>query len=344
MNRRVWLSRLALVAALGLDLTFRTGPLGELVPPPDPFRAAFAAQDAHTEDLLRLPGVVGTAIGMGALGQPVLKVYVEAAGVALLPRSFGRVPVVETVTGRFVSLVEEPSPDAPANPRGHFPRPVPIGVSSGQPDVTAGTIGARVLDGTRVFALSNNHVFANSNDAAIGDNVLQPGRADGGTDPDDAFGTLYDFEPIQHCGRGPFPCPENRIDAALALTSADRLDRSTPPGGYGTPRTEPLDAKLGMRVQKFGRTTGHTHGVIDGIRATLTVGYPRGQARFVDQIVISGGGFSAPGDSGSLVVSEGQGAQDRRPVALVFAGSQLASIANPIDVVLDRFGVTIDGN
>ncbi|MEZ4417554.1 MAG: hypothetical protein R3E10_17500 [Gemmatimonadota bacterium] len=344
MNRRFLLSRIPLVVALGLDLFFRTGPLGELMPPPNPFRAAFAAQDAHTEELLALPGVVGTAIGLGPDGRPVLKVYVAMAGAAMLPMAYGEVPVVETVTGRFVSLVEEPSPDAPTNPRAHFPRPVPIGVSSGQPDVTAGTIGARALAGGKVFALSNNHVFANSNKAKVGDNVLQPGRADGGADPDDAIGTLYDFEPIQHCGRGPFPCPENRIDAAIALTSPDRVGNSTPPGGYGTPRAKTVEAKLGMRVQKYGRTTGHTRGLIDGIRATITVGYPGGQARFVDQIIISGGGFSAPGDSGSLVVTDGSGAQDRRPVGLVFAGSQLASIANPIDLVLDRFGITIDGN
>jgi len=34
-------------------------------------------------------------------------------------------------------------------------RPVPIGVSTGHPDITAGTIGARVTDGVNVYALSN---------------------------------------------------------------------------------------------------------------------------------------------------------------------------------------------
>jgi hypothetical protein len=36
-------------------------------------------------------------------------------------------------------------------------------------------------------------------------------------------------------------------------------------------------------------------------------------------------------------------AADRRPVGLLFAGSPTSTIANPIDVVLDRFGVRIDG-
>ena len=56
---------------------------------------------------------------------------------------------------------------------------MPIGVSTGHPAITAGTIGARVTDGTNVFALSNNHIYANSNNAAIGDSALQPGSIDG---------------------------------------------------------------------------------------------------------------------------------------------------------------------
>ena len=77
--------------------------------------------------------------------------------------------------------------------------------------------------------------------------------------------------------------------------------------------------------------------------ATVNVRYQQGQARFVDQILIKPGGFSAGGDSGSLVVADG-GKDDKKPVGLVFAGSTLVSIANPIEPVLERFGVTIDGN
>jgi hypothetical protein len=65
-------------------------------------------------------------------------------------------------------------------------------------------------------------------------------------------------------------------------------------------------------------------------------------ARFVDQILITPGTFSGGGDSGSLVVCDG-GADDRKPVGLLFAGSSSYTVANPIDAVLDRFGVAIDG-
>jgi len=98
-----------------------------------------------------------------------------------------------------------------------------------------------------------------------------------------------------------------------------------------------------MKVQKYGRTTGHTVGRVTGINAVIDVDYRTGTARFDGQIIITDGTFSTGGDSGSLIVSRGLLAADRRPVALLFAGSSTNTIANPIDLVLDRFGVTVDG-
>ena len=65
---------------------------------------AIAAQERHTDNLLRIQGVVGTAIGLGAGGQPVVKIYTERAGVAGLPRSLDGVPVVVQVTGKIFAL------------------------------------------------------------------------------------------------------------------------------------------------------------------------------------------------------------------------------------------------
>ena len=209
--------------------------------------------------------------------------------------------------------------------------------------MTAGTIGARVTKGGDVFALSNNHVYANKNQAKLGDNILQPGRVDGGSGPGDVIGTLHDFEPIKFCS--PFPaCPDNRIDAAIASTTTDALGNRTPRNGYGTPQSSTAKARLALKVQKYGRTTGHTLGQISGLNATMNVGFRDGTARFVGQIVISGRGFSAPGDSGSLIVTQGDGDKGRMPVGLLFAGSETTTLANPVDFVLQRFGVTIDGN
>ncbi len=299
--------------------------------------AAMAAQSLLNQDLIDQAGLAGTAVAFGLDGQPVVKVFLTQAGALALPASFDGYAVVSEVTGPFRAL------DDAADPTGSFPRPVPIGVSTGQVDVTAGTIGARVVSGSATFALSNNHVYADRNQANIGDNILQPGAVDGGANPTDAIGTLHDFEPIRFCQ--PFPvCPENRIDAAVAATSAGNLGNSTPADGYGTPRRETTSARLGLAVQKYGRTTGHTKGRVSGINATVNVNFRDRTARFSGQIVVSGDGFSAPGDSGSLIVADGGGPTDRRPVGLLFAGSATTTLANPIDLVLDRFGVEIDGN
>jgi hypothetical protein len=93
-------------------------------------------------------------------------------------------------------------------------------------------------------------------------------------------------------------------------------------------------------VMKYGRTTGATTGNVVGLNATVNVGYSRGTARFVGQIIIRGKGkFSDSGDSGSLIVNG-----NRRPVGLLFAGSSNGyTIANKIGDVLAALGVSIDG-
>jgi len=346
-KRRRFRSKLALLAAFVADLLLHGGPALDRSPSQLSLQAAFAAQAQVTEEWLNRPGVVGTAVGLGPGGQAVVKVYVTAVGTAALPESVAGVPVSMVLTEAFVSFADPPAGMALAareeavDPKAGFPRPVPIGVSTGHPDITAGTIGARVTDGNRIFALSNNHVFANNNAGREGDNLLQPGVADGGSNPDDALATLYDFEPIQFCGG--ITCPFNRLDAALALTTADDLGMETPEDGYGRPRRETMEATLGMKVQKYGRTTGHTVGRVTGINAIVDVNYRTGSARFEGQIIISDGSFSTGGDSGSLIVTKGLLAADRRPVGLLFAGSTSTTIANPIDLVLDRFGVRVDG-
>ena len=369
-NRFLRFGTLAVAVALDLVLFRPTG--GPAVAGGDfltfargDFAAAIALQERHNPDLLGIPGVAGTAVAIGPNGLPVVKVFLARAGVIGLPASLDGHSLVTEVTGAFHALGDMPAGDMQApggvgddaggpsavpaaanagtDPRKSFPRPVPIGVSTGQVDVTAGTIAARVVSGSDVFALSNNHVYANKNAAKLGDHILQPGKVDGGVNPTDAIGTLHDFEPIKFCA--PFPtCPANRIDAAIAATTTENLGNSTPSNGYGTPRNETMAARLGMEVQKYGRTTGHTTGKISGINAIMNVGFRDGTARFTGQIMITKSGFSGPGDSGSLIVSGGSGDDGRRPVALLFAGSETSTIANPIDLVLKRFNVTIDGN
>jgi hypothetical protein len=302
-------------------------------------------QERHTGRLMAIEGVVGTAVGLDQNDRPAVKVLLAESGVRGIPRSLDGVPVQPIVTGKIYALKGPPEGKGPkekVDPTDRFDRPVPIGISTGHPAVTAGTIGCRVTDGTDVFALSNNHVYAVENQATLGDAVIQPGAFDGGSSPTDDIGALDDFETIvfYDFADPPDPIPTNEIDAAIALSSTAELDNATPSDGYGIPGSETVEPRLHQIVKKYGRTTGLTKGQVWALNVTVDVIYDSGVARFVGQIRILPlkGEFTSPGDSGSLVVT-----QKRNPVGLVFAGGEVWTFANPIDAVLSRFGVTVDG-
>ncbi|MHC4337643.1 MAG: Nal1-like putative serine protease, partial [Planctomycetota bacterium] len=317
------------------------------------FERVKEVQAKHTTRLMKIKGVVGTAIGLDQNDRPEVKVLLEKPGVAGIPKKLDDVTVQAVVTGKFYALApggkpgkpdKPPKPGKPGNgnkinPKKRFAQPVPIGVSTGnEGECSSGTIGCRVKDtGGNVYALSNNHVYALENNAPIGSRVLQPGRYDAkprcAVKSGDVIGTLADYEPIDFAGGN------NTVDAAIALTSTADVNNATPSNGYGKPKSVPVAAIVGQAVQKYGRTTGLTKGNIYLVNATVDVGYDSGIARFVNQIIITPGSFSGSGDSGSLVVTD----PDRSPIGLLFAGSSTHTVANPIGPVLTRFGVTIDG-
>lgn len=223
-------------------------------------------------------------------------------------------------------------------------RPMPHGVSIGHKDITAGTAGALAIDkeSGKKCTLSNNHVLANENKAKIGDEILQQGPLDGGRIPGNVIETLTRFVPLYF---EKYTCPYRRtavdlmrflrilqlqvndVDAAIAtpLKEDDILAEIV---GIGKPKGVKT-AEIGMKCQKSGRTTCHTTGgkVID-TNFTGRVSYSRGDALFRDQILIEKEGFSAGGDSGSLILD-----LDKYAIALLFAGSETHTIGNPISKV-----------
>jgi len=322
---------------------------------PPGLERAIEAQEQHTDVLLGIHGVVGTAVGLGTNGQAVVKIYTEKSGVAGLPRSLDGVSVVVQVTGKIHALHhrlghsggpggggggDDGVTSEPA-PTDRWPRPVPIGISTGNAgECSAGTIGARVTDGNNVYALSNNHVYALENDAQIGSNIFQPGRFDTNcaSDNSDVIGTLEAFVPIVFS-----TLASNTVDAAIAVSSTDNLENSTPSDGYGTPKSVTIDAAINQNVQKYGRTTSLTKGVITGINATVNIGYSSGTARFMNQIIIQGNKpVIKAGDSGSLLVVNG-GDHDLKPVGLMFAGNRSGklAVANPISDVLSELSTEL---
>lgn len=231
-------------------------------------------------------------------------------------------------------------------------RPCPMGTSGGHYKVTAGTNGELLRDRAagKMCIGTNNHVGANSNDAVIGDPYLQPGSYDGGSVQQDTIGHLLRFVPIKFVG-GPSECEiasffsrilnypakqlgrgtrlrpmdeateYNLVDAAMIEVA--ETDVQSEIVGIGVPKGV-RQAHLDMLVQKSGRTTCHTvDGQVTGIDATvgpISYGYTQ-WAYFRDQIIISKAGFSAGGDSGSLVLD-----MEGYAVGKLFAGSETENI------------------
>jgi hypothetical protein len=87
---------------------------------------------------------------------------------------------------------------------------------------------------------------------------------------------------------------------------------------------------LGDRVQKVGRTTGHTKGWVSASDVMLQVGFGHfGTAVFDDQLQIIQGDFSDGGDSGSAILDT-----ENRVVGLLFAGGADYTFANQIGNVV----------
>lgn len=204
-------------------------------------------------------------------------------------------------------------------------KPLQSGFSIGHVKSTAGTLGAIVKRGGKLFVLSNSHVLARSGKAKAGDSIVYPGPADGGVLPANLAATLTHFSPFDTTG-----AIVNRIDAALAEIDASRLGelvfdihKATTPLGIIKP-------KRGMTVAKAGRTTGKTTGEIIDINFRFVLQYPgvTGKVGYLDQVLCSR--YTSGGDSGSIVVDTDSG----KIVGLHFAGANGGSVFNPIQPVM----------
>lgn len=150
------------------------------------------------EDLLSHANVVATGIGYKVSNGEttdqlsiICSVIEKKSPAKLAPGEM----IPQTVDGVVTDVIETGKFNALQDPKGKF-RPAPGGVSIGHVDITAGTLGCLVRRNGETVILSNNHVLANSNEASVGDPILQPGPVDGGRHPQDQIATLLDFVPI----------------------------------------------------------------------------------------------------------------------------------------------------
>jgi hypothetical protein len=318
----------------------------------------------NQEQLLDRKNVVATGIGYKITGDQKTATLSIVCSVAekveasklierdLVPESIGGIPTDVVQTGHIRAL------QLPTERH----RPAPGGVSIGHHEITAGTLGCLVNKDGQPVILSNNHVLANSNNAQIGDPILQPGPFDGGRFPADHIADLEQFVPISIIGM-PNDCStaggivnflngiakllgsdtrlkafsaqqtDNLVDAAIARpkniedVKGDILEIGTINGS--------ASGELGMAIKKSGRTTRLTSGEILQVDVTVNVQYGQDQtARFTDQLIA--GAMSQGGDSGSAVLDE-----NNRLVGLLFAGSDQSTIINRIENVFSALGVTL---
>ena len=319
---------------------------------------------SQRKQLLKRVNVVATGIGFKQTGG------VKTETLCIVCSVKKKVPPSQLTVQDLVPAVVEGAPTdviqtgvirALQAPTGRF-RPAPGGVSVGHVAITAGTLGCWVIKNGQKVILSNNHVLANSNDAEIGDAILQPGPFDGGSFPQDHIANLMQFVPISFQG-DPSECQfanavvsvfnlgcrligsytryrvtkiqaeDNLVDAAIAapLNAADVNDEILNIG----PIQGTVQGQLGMAIKKSGRTTGLTTGEIQQVDVTANVQYGAGQvAVFTDQLLA--GAMSQGGDSGSAILNE-----SNRLTGLLFAGSDTTTIINRIENVFSALGVSL---
>jgi endonuclease G len=222
--------------------------------------------------------------------------------------------------------------------RRHRRDPVQPGLSISHHLGTAGTIGAIVydrIDGAPCI-LSNKHVLAEAALAEAGDQILQPGRIDGGRRDLDAIARLRRM----HLGV--------RGDAAIAALNLSRQTRTALYGSDIQIR-ETRRAAVGDLAAKSGRSTGVTDGRVDGVgRFKVKYGF---QDQWVEGFKLRTQDHANPdnleltrhGDSGAIwydpVTQEGLGlhfaGEDDSAPAAEFA------LACHLDAVLDELLVSL---
>jgi hypothetical protein len=224
-------------------------------------------------------------------------------------------------------------------------RPVVAGISTAHFEVTAGTLSYFCHsthigdDPVKVYALSNNHVYANVNQAHPGDPLYQPGPADGGTN-DDHFADFHRCVQLTLGGT-----VANRVDAAIGelLPGIEYQAEVCTIGAI----TGVDQATENMPVRKHGRTSGYTEGIVTDVSYDALVGMDHNDASvvalFENQMRIGKTdpypAFGLGGDSGSLIVMQ----EDARAVGLYFAGPDDGSygVANHIQAVLNELEIQL---
>jgi len=185
--------------------------------------------------------------------------------------------------------------------------------------------------------------------AQSGDFVIQPGLID--VSCNKAYG--QDVAKLVANGGS---LPDANVDAGIAEVVPGAVDSSGAILNIGTISSSTLNASVGQKVKKMGRTTGLSNASVDGLNAIVDITYENECAggtafikEYTGQIITTNNrcNFLDSGDSGSLMVEDVN--TNPRAVGLLYAGSSICNrfsiaVANPIDDVLNYFGASMVGN
>jgi len=317
--------------------------------------AAIRVQEKHTQRLMAMADVVGTAVGLNDAGDVVVKIYTAKEGVPNLPATLDDMKVDVEVTGIIHAMGKPGGGGGGVNHTAKQTPPIQLGTSGGYGYDLAngyccgGTLGSLVKIGKTQYILSNYHVFrsdivpgGNGRVATNGDPIIQPGLID-------VSCSMSNAQTVANLA-GSASLPGSNVDAAIAQVVSGMVSTDGAILEIGKISASTVDASLKQAVKKSGRTTGLTRSTISGLNATVSVAYDNECAggaaftkTFTGQIVITNKGsrFLNSGDSGSLMVEDVT--TNPRAVGLLFAGSSSTAIANPIGQVLSFLGATMVG-
>lgn len=209
------------------------------------------------------------------------------------------------------------------------------------------------------YGLSNNHVTGGCNYAPIGLPIVAPGISD--VTPNNPSPFTIGLHSRQLAMSMGDPTQVNALanrDAAIFKIGDLAKVSSMQQSHYDTPASV-MALTAGMSVQKVGRSTELTSGVVQSVSVgPLPVGYSAPQYNFAGAIyfeplyVVHGVGdkFSDTGDSGALVTHQDANGV-RHAVGIVVAGGsdssapgQKISLIAPIEPILNEFGLALVSN
>jgi hypothetical protein len=320
---------------------------------------AFAANvtgSANTAVTWQVNGITGGSASTGTVNSNGVFYAPHSVPVSLNPNNDGRTTdVIVTAVSQADatasdSVIVTPFPAQQAR----FALPIPVGTTGGNGQDTTGsgantyccggTLGSLVSRGGALYILSNTHVLARSDKASIGEPIIQPALVNTNCSLS-ATSTVANLSQFFNLENGSSP----HVDAAIAEIIAGSVDPlgtivqlgGTTSGGQptdGTPNPGPgVPPTIGRAIAKSGGATGLTCATIIAIDTSVQIQYNKGcnststfNTTYLNQVYITGAGFSADGDSGSLIVTQ----DTADPVALLYGGSDTDTVANPIADVL----------